>query len=71
MSKERETQILSSLRERGGTSLELRLVKELCALRLEKYKNDLVGNESEQVRGRAKEMKDMLKFLGAEGLDNS
>jgi hypothetical protein len=70
VSKEREARLQSNLSERTG-SLDLKMVKELCLLRLERYKNDLVNNESEQIRGKAKEIKELLKILSTTELDST
>lgn len=71
MSRERESQLQSSLLERSSVSLDLKQIRELLTIRFERYKNDLVSNESDQVRGRAKELKDLLKILSTVGLDNA
>ena len=40
---------------------------ELVTIRLEKYKNDLVKEESAVVRGKAQEMRDLHKILTENG----
>lgn len=63
MEREREQEIQEMLVNRKDEHV-LRLVKELFNLRLEKYKDKLLANESEELRGRGKEVKDLLKILG-------
>ena len=40
------------------------LLREMIALRREQHRNRLEGEESAEVRGRAKECKDLLQLFG-------
>jgi hypothetical protein len=66
MSKEREAKILETL-EPYRQQETLRLVVELLTLRRERHRDRLESEESEELRGRAKECKDLLSFLSVAG----
>ena len=70
MSKAKEVQVIKNLIDRRGVSVDLGNVITLANLRLARYKDDLVNNESEQIRGRAKELRDLIKILMFTPLDN-
>lgn len=60
MSKERENEIILSLKGRVATAEIGRQFKELFSIRLERYKDTLVKEDSTVTRGKAQELRDML-----------
>jgi hypothetical protein len=58
----KESKIIAELRAQKGT-LVVSLVKELLEEKLKKYKDRLVVQDDQNVRGRAQECIDLLKFL--------
>lgn len=62
MSKEREGEIIDTLVSYGPSEVT-RLISELLSLRRERYLEKLEAGESDQVRGRSKECKDLLQIF--------
>jgi len=65
--KEREKELVLQLREKIKLSEIGKLMLELFQLRLAKYKDDLVKEESGVVRGKAQELRDLVKTLTENG----
>lgn len=63
MSKEREAELVETLQSYKHTEA-FRLAGELLALRRERHRDRLEGGEDSEVRGRAKECKDLLQIFG-------
>lgn len=62
MSKEREYEIEKQLEAHKHQSVPV-LIKELLTLRRERHRDKLENGENVDVRGRAKECKDLLQIL--------
>ena len=62
MSREREAVVIEALTERKFQE-GLILMAELLTLRRERHRDRLEGSEDPVARGRAKECKDLLRFL--------
>lgn len=66
-SKGRERELIAKLKDKIPTSEVGKLVLELLRIRNEKYKDELVKVESDVVRGRAQETRDLIKQLTENG----
>lgn len=65
--KDREKELILQLRAKIPLSEVGKLTIELFALRLARHKDDLVKEESGVVRGKAQEIRDLLKTLTENG----
>jgi len=62
MSKDREEKIRDTLASYGAGEVKS-LVMELVTLRRERHRSKLENGESSEVRGRAKECKDLIQIF--------
>ncbi len=62
MSKEREGEIIDALKGYGASEVT-RLISELLSLRRERHRDRLETDDAPEVRGRAKECKDLLQIF--------
>jgi hypothetical protein len=65
--RDREKDLILQLRDKVRTSEVGKLMLELLSLRLTRHKDDLVKEESGVVRGKAQEVRDLLKTLTENG----
>ena len=65
--KDREKELILQLRSKVGLSEVGKLMLDLFALRLARHKDDLVKEESGVVRGKAQELRDLIKTLTENG----
>ena len=65
--KDREKELILQLRDKVRTSEVGKLMLDLFTLRLARHKDDLVKEESGVVRGKAQELRDLLKTLTEDG----
>ena len=60
--RQREDELILQLKSQAG-QIALQLLSELLILRLERYKEQLIDRTDEDLRGRAKELRDLLKIV--------
>jgi len=65
--KDREKELILQLRDKVRISEVGKLMLDLFTLRLARHKDDLVKEESGVVRGKAQELRDLLKTLTENG----
>ena len=65
MSRSKEKELLDKLCERKAQET-MQMLKQLLHLRLERYKDGLISDGSELKRGRASELKELMKNLDME-----
>lgn len=63
MNRDKEAEILAALQAKPVLSSDAKQILDLMKLRYERHKEDLVKRESDQVRGRALELSDILKLV--------
>ena len=60
--RNREKDLLAKLIERSGQET-MQILNEYLALRLDRHKNTLVSQSCDLTRGRAQEVRDLLKHI--------
>jgi hypothetical protein len=63
MNRDREAEIIAQLQSKPILSADAKQLLNLLKLRYERHKEDLVKRESDQVRGRALELCDIMKLV--------